>query len=110
MDGQIPHPAPSVEPGLNCNVTYRDLLEARFLKEAIEGELRVVTGGSWLTGAEIEDAGGELIWRSVPEPSSGSANLLRLGESLACVSMSGNSLTVRVAAPMRELRVWCWLA
>lgn len=102
MDHKASRTSSSTALGLNFNVSYRDLIEARFLKEALERELRVVMGDSWLTGGEIGDAGGELIWRSVPAPSSGSSTLLRLGESVVCISMSGNSLTVRVAAPDEE--------
>jgi len=89
--------------GLNYNVDYRNVIDARFLRASFARDLAVVQGDSWITRAGLADAPGQVIARASYFYSAQQECLVELNGALAHLILNDRALTARVAATDESL-------
>jgi hypothetical protein len=96
-------PADSIEKvSVSVDLSYRDYVDAQFLRQAWEERLTIMRGAGWITRAELADAPGELLGGAEYFHGSRNEALVRIEGALCQLILQERSLFVRTAARSPE--------
>jgi hypothetical protein len=85
-------------PFLNTEYSYRNYVDAHFLRLAYADGLLTIVGGKWVTAASINHASGDLLGGASYAFDGHQERLVRMGTALCHLIQNEQSLVVRVAA------------
>lgn len=102
MNPETPITGTSPPLTLTRDVDPGKLVGSMLLEEIFRRELPVLKGDSWLTDGDLDDAGGERIFRMQLSPRAGREDLVRFDRSVAHLILEGRHLRVGMAAPDEE--------
>jgi ATPase family associated with various cellular activities (AAA)/Domain of unknown function (DUF5925) len=94
----MPNPIVDHNPNLAIGLSYRDYVEAHFLRLAYAEGLMTVIGAGWVTSGDLGDAPGEMLGRADYFHSANKERVVRLQRAICHLILNERSLVVRVAA------------